>query len=120
VTTPPGWPRTVPDPESPEFAARVVSWLLDLCPPDYRAHDVFRRHPVVLARVATRHAEASLEAARASYAGARRDLAGRVPPEAVEEALIALEHEGAHLAARVREVGLVEEALQGRRWRPRL
>jgi hypothetical protein len=120
VTTPPGWPRAVPDPESPEFAERVVGWLLDLCPPDYRSHEVFRRHPVVLARLAARHAEATLEAARASYAGARRDLVDRVPPEAVEETLAALEREGAHLAARVREVALVEEALQGRRWRPRL
>jgi hypothetical protein len=113
VTTPPGWPRAVPDPEDPEFPARVVGWLLELCPPDYRGHEVLRRHPV-------RHAEASLAAARASYAGARRDLAGRVPPAAIDEALAALSREGAHLAARVREAGLVEEALQGRRWRPRM
>jgi hypothetical protein len=110
----------VPDPESPEFAARVVGWLLDLCPPGYRQHEVFRRHPVVLARLAALHAEASLQAARSAYAGARRDLAGRVPPEAVEETLAALSREGALLAAQVREVGLVEEALHGRRWRPRM
>lgn len=120
MTVPPGWPRAVPDPEAPRFADRVVSWLLDLCPPDYRAHDVFRRHPVILARLAALHADASLAAARAAYAGARRDLAGRVPPEAIDETLAALSREGAHLAARVREVGLVEEALQGRRWRPRM
>ena len=45
VTTPPGWPRAVPDPEDPEFPARVVGWLLELCPPDYRGHEVLRRHP---------------------------------------------------------------------------
>jgi hypothetical protein len=110
----------VPDPDSPEFAGRVVGWLLDLCPPDYRRHEVFRRYPVVLARLAHRHAEADLEAARAGYAAARRDFVDRVPPQAVEETLAALSREGAHLAARVREVGLVEEALQGRRWRPKL
>jgi hypothetical protein len=120
VTVPPGWPRAVPDPDSPEFADRVVAWMLDLCPPDYRAHSVLRRHPVALARLAALHAEATLAAARAAYAGARRDLAGRVPPEAVDEILAALSHEGAHLAAQVREIALVEEALQGRRWRPRL
>ena len=120
VTAPPGWPRAVPDPESPEFADRVVGWLLELCPPEYRAHDVLRRHPVILARLAAQHAEATLGAARAAYAGARRDLAGRVPPEAVDETLVALSREGARLAAQVREVGLVEEALQGRRWRPRM
>lgn len=120
MVTPPGWPRDVPDPEDPRFADRVVGWLLELCPPEYRQHDVWRRHPVILARLAALHAEAALEAARAGFAGARRDLAGRVPPEAVEETLQALSREGAVLAARVREVGLVEEALQGRRWRPRL
>jgi hypothetical protein len=120
VTTPPGWPRAVPDPDSPEFDTRVTGWLLDQCPPEYRAHRVLRRHPVVLARLAALHAEATLGAARAGYAGARRDLAGRVPPEAIEETLVALSREGALLAARVREVGLVEEALQGRRWRPKL
>ncbi len=120
MTTPPGWPRAVPDPQAPEFGTRVVAWLLDLCPPDYRSHAVFQRHPVILARVAARHAQASLDAARAAYSGARRDLAGRVPPAAVEDTLSALSREGARLAAQVREVGLVEEALQGRRWQPRL
>ena len=73
-----------------------------------------------LARLAALHAAASLQAARSAYAGARRDLAGRVPPEAVAETLVALSKEGSRLAAQVREITLVEEALQGRRWRPRL
>lgn len=120
MTVPPGWPRAVPDPDSPDFSDRVVAWLLDLCPADYRGHAVFRRHPVILARLANLHAHATLEAARSAYAGTRRDLAGRVPPEAIEESLIALSREGARLAAQVREVGLVEESLQGRRWRPRM
>ena len=110
----------MPDPESATFADKVTGWMLDLCPPEYRRHEVLRRHPVILARLAALHAEASLQAARTAYAGARRDLAGRVPPEAVEETLVALSKEGARLAAQVREVALVEEALQGRRWRPKL
>ncbi len=110
----------MPDPDSPEFDERVVAWLLDLCPADYRSHAVFRRHPVILARLAARHAQAALDAAREAYSGARRDLAGRVPPAAIDEALVALSREGARLAAQVREVGLVEEALQGRRWRLRM
>lgn len=110
----------MPDPEDPRFADRVVGWLLEICPPEYRQHDVWRRHPVILARLSVLHAQASLEAARAGFAGARRDLAGVVPPEAVEETLWALSREGAVLAARAREVALVEEALQGRRWRAKL
>ena len=110
----------MPDPESPEFPDRVVGWMLDLCPRDYRSHEVFQRYPVVLARVAALHADASLQAARSAYAGARRDLACRVPPEAVAETLVALSKEGSRLAAQVREITLVEEALQGRRWRPKL
>jgi hypothetical protein len=43
-----------------------------------------------------------------------------VPPEAIEETMVALSKEGSRLAAQVREVALVEDALQGRRWRPRL
>lgn len=110
----------MPDPESGEFTPRVVGWMLDLCPPDYRGHAVFRRYPVVLARLANTHAQANLAAARQSYAGARRDLAERVPPAAIEETLDALSKEGARLAAQVREIELVEQALQGRRWRPRM
>lgn len=89
-------------------------------PPDYRSHDVFRRYPVVLARLAALQADASLQAARSAYAGARRDLASRVPPEAVAETLVSLSKEGSRLAAQVREISLVEEASQGRRWRPKL
>jgi len=110
----------VPDPESPEFDARVVGWLLDLCPPEYRRGEVLRRHPVLLARLATLHTEADLAAARAAFSGVRRDLAGRMPPEAIEEGMAELSRAGAELSARAREAALVEEALQGRRWRPKL
>jgi hypothetical protein len=110
----------LPDPESSEFGARVSAWLLDLCPPEYRNASVLRRHPVLLARLTALHVQGDLAAARSAYSGVRRDLAGRIPPEAIEEALVALSRAGADLAARVREVELVEEALQGRRWRPKL
>jgi hypothetical protein len=120
VVRPPGWPAGLPDPEDPRFPERAVAWLLELCPPEYRQHEVLRRHPVILARLGMLHAQASVDAARKAYAGARRDLAGLVPPQAVEETLEALSREGAVLAARARETGLVEEALHGRRWRPKL
>jgi len=97
-----------------------VPWLLDQCPADYRSHDVLRRHPEVLARFAAHHVEAALQGARAAYAGARRELSGRVDPDVLDAALRALEAEGARLARASREVALVEDALSGTRWRPRL
>jgi hypothetical protein len=97
-----------------------VAWLFDLCPPEYRAHDVLRRHPVVLGRFAREHVAAGVEAARRGLAGARADLADLVPPEAVTAAVAAYEREGARLAATVRAVALVEEALRGRRFTERL
>jgi hypothetical protein len=97
-----------------------VAWLFDLCPPDYRAHEVLRRHPVVLARFAAGHVAAGVAAARQGLAGARADLADLVPPEAVAAAIAAYEREGARLAATERAVALVEEALRGRRFIRRL
>jgi hypothetical protein len=117
---PPGWPRAVRPPGVPGWEASAAAWLLDQCPPDYRAHDVLRRHPLVLARFAAHHVEAALTGAREAYAGARRELGEQVHPEVLEAALRALESEGARLSRAVREVTLVEEALHGIRWRSRL
>jgi hypothetical protein len=118
--TPPGWPAQVRPPGAPSFERSAVAWLFDLCPPEYRAHEVLNRHPVVLARFAREHVAASVDAARRGVAGARADLADLVPPEAVTAAIAAYEREGARLAAAARAVALVEEALRGRRFIPRL
>ena len=117
---PPGWPRGVRPPGVPGWEATAVPWLLDQCPADYRAHEVLRRHPEVLARFAAHHVDAALEGARAAYAGARRELRDRVDPEVLDAALRVLEAEGARLSRASREVALVEEALQGTRWRAKL
>ena len=120
VVRPPGWPEDLPLADDPEFQQRVITWLLDLCPADYRAHEVFRRHPVVLAHAAGHHLEAALEGARAAYAGTRRALGEQHDASVVEATLRALEKEGARLSRRRRELDLVTEALQGARWAPRL
>lgn len=120
VQAPPGWPRSVLPPGVPGWEESAAGWLLDLCPADYRSHDVLRRHPVVLARFASHHVAAALAGARAAYAGARRELGESVDPETLAAALRALEEEGARLARAERELALVEEALHGTRWRPRL
>ncbi len=120
TVAPPGWPRAVRPPGVPGWEDTAVGWLLDQCPADYRAHDVLRRHPEVLVRFASHHVESSLAGARAAYAGARRELGARIDPEVLDAALRALEAEGARLARAAREVALVEDALLGTRWRPRL
>ena len=117
---PPGWPDEVHPPDSEGFERTAVGWLFDLCPPDYRSHEVLRAHPVVLARFAREHVTAAVEAARHGYRTARADLKGQVPPEVVEAALGAYDREGRRLARAARQVELVEGALRGERWVPRL
>lgn len=118
--TPPGWPTAVRPPGAPGWERSAAAWLLDLCPPDYRGHEVLRRHPVVLARFAVWHVDGALAAARRGWSEARASLRDVVPPETVEAALLALEREGARLASAQRGAHLVEEALRGRRFAARL
>lgn len=117
---PPGWPTEVRPPGAPDWERTAVAWLYDHCPPDYRAHEVLRRHPVVLARFAVGHLRAAVEAARAGLGTARADLRDVVPPEVVDAAIAAYEREGVRLAAALRGAELVEQALRGRRYAPRL
>lgn len=117
---PAGWPADLPDPDDPEFAARAVAWLLDLGPGHWRQQRVLREQPLVLAVRARHDVDARLQGARAAYAAARTELGDAVPPPIIEALLESLEAEGAWLLALQREVGLVEEALRGRRWRARL
>lgn len=117
---PPGWPDHVPPPEHHGWQRRAAAWLLDLCPPDYRAHAVLLRHELVLARLAGHHVQASLEGVAQATSTLRADLAGLVPASAVEEALTALDHERARLLRAQHGIVLVEQALTGRRFVPRL
>ncbi|MYS85866.1 hypothetical protein GTZ85_38045 [Streptomyces sp. SID5474] len=117
---PTGWPRGVRPPGVAGWEDTAVAWLFDLCPPGYRSHDVLRKHPLILARMARQHVAAALAAARHGYGTARVELAERVPVQAVEAALRMYEYEGSRAAATERAVRLVEEALGGERWEPRL
>ena len=114
----PGWPAEVLPPQAPDWEQSAVTWLL--CPPDYRAHQVLRRYPVVLARFAAGHVEANVQAARDGLKGLRAELRGLVPPEVVEAALVAYDSEGRRLAKAGRQIALVDAALRGDRWVPRL
>jgi hypothetical protein len=117
---PPGWPTGVHPPDSRDFEATAVAWLLDVVPPDFRLHGVLRRHPAALAAMARHHTQACVEGARAGYRTTRTELGEAIPPHAVDAVLAAYRTEGRRLAATARAVGLVERALHGETFAPRL
>ena len=117
---PPGWPEQVLPPQAPEWERSAVGWLFDLCPAEYRAHDVLRRHPVVLARFAAGHVHAAVEAARPGIRPVRAELRDVVGTEVGEAAIAAYEREGRRLVQVARQVALVDAALRGERHVPRL
>lgn len=98
----------------------AVSWLLDFCPADYRQYASWRRQPVALAWLATRHIDAQLVAMRQAYRDVRVELGDHLTSEALAEVLADLEAEGVRLLAARRSAGLVHDALQGKRYVPRL
>ena len=100
-------------PGSEDFESTAVGWLLEVVPPDFRLHGVLRRYPVALAALARYHSKACVEGARQGYRTARAELAGALPPHAIDTVLAAYRKEGARLAATARAVGLVERALRG-------
>lgn len=117
---PPGWPRDVRAAGAPEWERTAVDWLLDICPPEYRGYPGLRRHPVVLARFAVLHVEGSQAAVNRGLSegrGAMRDVAGE---SEVAAALDVWGREAARLIGVRRAVGLVEEALRGRRYVARM
>ena len=117
---PPGWPTAVLPPQADGWERSAVAWLLDLVPPDYRAHEVLLRHPLVLARFAAGHVEANVAAAREGLRTVREELRGLVAPEVVTAAIAAYDREGRRLVEAGRQVAMVAAALRGERWVPRL
>jgi hypothetical protein len=117
--TPAGWPAGVHPPGSDDFEVTAVGWLLEVVPPDYRLHGVLRRYPIALATMARYHSKACVEGARHGYRTARTELAGTMPPHAIDTVLAAYRKEGARLAATARAVGLIERALRGETLTPK-
>jgi hypothetical protein len=120
LIAPPGWPRQVRPPGAPGWEHTAVAWLLDICPPEFRSYPVLRRHDVVLARFAVLHVEACQAAVRRGLSEARAALRDVVELDAVDAAVEAWQAESARLLSERRAVGLVEEALRGRRFVARL
>ena len=117
---PPGWPPQVRPPDAPDWERTAVDWLLDLCPADYRRYTGLRRHVVVLARFAVLHVEANQAAVRRGLSEVRADLRDVASLEVVDAAVQTFQLEEARLLGVRRAVGLVEEALRGRRYVARL
>ena len=117
---PPGWPGDVRPPDAPDWERTAVAWLLDQCPPEYRSYPTVRRHPLVLARFAVLPVEACQAGVRRGLSEARADLPHVVPLEAVDAAVGTWLTEDARLDRGRRAVGLVEQALRGRRFAARL
>jgi hypothetical protein len=107
-------------PGSEDFESTAVGWLLDVVPPDYRLHGVLRRYPVALATLARYHSKACVEGARQGYRTARTELAGVLPPHAIDTVLAAYRKEGARLAGTAEAVDLVERALRGEDFTPKM
>jgi hypothetical protein len=120
LVVPPGWPPDVRPPGAPGWEHTAVSWLLDRCPPEFRSYPVLRRHDVVLARFAVLHVQACQAAVRRGLSEARSELRDVTDADTIEAAVQTWHAEAARLMAERRAVGLVEEALRGRRFVARL
>lgn len=118
--TPPAWPADIPPPDAEGWQRAAQNWLLDQCPPEYRLHEVLRRHPVVLARFTRWHVAAGIDGHQRALGLVRADLADDVDPEVIQAAVVTLERELQRLRTLLPQVRAVENALRGYRYRPRL
>ena len=120
VYAPPGWPDRVRPPGAPEWEASAAAYLLDCCPADFRAYRVLRNHPVVLAQFARHFVEGQGQATQDGLAAARTRLRDFVDASVLEEATQAWLEQAARLARTRRAVALIEEALRGRAFVPKM
>ena len=97
-----------------------MAWLLDLCPHEYRGYAVLARHPLLLVRLAARQASAQQAGTQSARAALRADLSGYLPGPVVAEGLQVLDAEQQRLAAVTEAVQLVERAMRGQVFVPRL
>lgn len=97
-----------------------MSWLLDHCPADYRLYPGWRRHPQALAWLASRHIDGQVTVMREAYRTARAELGGHLPTQALAEVMATIEREGLRLRAAALAARLINDALAGRSWAPRL
>jgi hypothetical protein len=117
---PPGWPNQVRPPGAPGWEATAIAYLLDCCPADFRSYRVLRNHPVVLAQFAMHFVNGQQEASERGLADVRTSLNECVEPDIVESAAQAWLEQAARLVRIRRAVALIDEALRGRVFVPKL
>ena len=103
------WPADLIPAGASGWEQKACAWLLDRCPSEFRAYEIFRTHPAALGYVATFQLEHQVEAIRDAYRSARTN--SQLAPEALNELLSTLEHEGARLALELSSALVVIEAL---------
>lgn len=117
---PAGWPEGVVPPGMEDWERSATAFLFDCCPADFRAYPVLRRHPVVLAQFAAQFVEGQVRASEEGLERVRLSLRDQVEPPVVEEAVRSWQQELGRLR-RVREgIALVDDALRGMAFVPRL
>lgn len=108
---PRGWPPQVLPPDEPNWVTSATSWLLDLLPPDYRAHTEIVTMPRVLAWMAATHVDHHQEATQREYRSAATDLRGRETPEVIQQVLDVYQAEKERLATVRESIRAVRRAL---------
>ena len=117
---PAGWPSGVLPPGVEDWEQTATAFLLDCCPADFRGYPVLRRHPVVLAQFAAQFVASQVRASEEGLARARLSLRDQVEPQVVEEAVSIWQEELARLRAVRGGINLVDDALRGMAFVPRL
>ncbi len=120
TSVPPGWPAPVPPAGTPDWEQAASSWLLDLCPADFRGYPVLRRHPLGLCWLAGQQVAGARQALTRSLSRIRAGLGDDLEPGVMDQMLQAIEQEQARLLAAARGVQLIEQSLRGRLHIPRL
>ncbi|MGW1989564.1 hypothetical protein [Embleya sp. NPDC001921] len=102
-------PATPPAPA--DLDPRMAEALYELCPPGYRDHEVLRRHPSLLLRLARHHLLAELAELRQGYSDLRRELRDQVPVHVIPQALATYRAEAAELHRAFERINAIERTL---------
>ena len=118
---PPGWPREVLPPAVEGWEESAVAWMLDYGPSERRleGYETLRHHPLFMAWFFRQLSAADLAAARESWRALR--AAQDVPdPEQHTAQLQGLTRIGRGLRDRAQAAELLERAMRGELFVPRL